>query len=94
MEAQIEAFLNVLSNTEPINFTCYPNPFSDQLYVLLSSGGNKEEEVTVVDLMGRCVYREWVRLDAGMNLLDVQCEVAPGVYVLRIGGQTQRIVRY
>ena len=94
MEAQIEAFLNVLSNTEPINFTCYPNPFSDQLYVLLSSGGNKEEEVTVVDLMGRCVYREKVLLECGMNHFAIQSELPPGLYVLRIGGLAQRIVRY
>ena len=94
MEAQIEAFLSVLSNTESIGLTCYPNPFSDQLYVLLSSEGHREEEVTVVDLMGRCVYREKVLLECGMNHFAIQSDLSPGLYVLCIGGRTQRIVRY
>ena len=94
MEAQIEAFLSVLSNTESISFTCYPNPFSDQLYVLFSSDGHKEEEMTIVDQMGRCVYREKVLLENGINHFAIQSELPPGLYVLRIGGQAQRIVRY
>lgn len=94
MEAQIEAFLSVLSNTEYTAFTCYPNPFSDRLYVLLSADGHKEEELTVVDLMGRCVYRERVLLECGVNHFAIQSDLSPGIYVLRIGGQAQRIVRY
>ena len=94
MEAQIEAFLSVLSNTEYTAFTCYPNPFSDQLHVLLTSDGHKEEELTVVDLMGRCVYRERVLLECGVNHFAIQSDLPPGIYVLRIGGQAQRIVRY
>ena len=53
-----------------------------------------EEEVTVVDLMGRCVYREKVLLECGMNHFAIQSELLPGLYVLRIGGLAQRIVRY
>ena len=94
MEAQIESFLSVLSNTESINFTCYPNPFSDLLFVLASSDEQKLEEVTVVDMMGRCVYREKVLLESGINHFAIQSELPPGLYVLRIGGRTKRIVKY
>lgn len=94
VEEQIEAFLSVLLNEEPVSIACYPNPFTDLLYLLVDSDRQREETMEIYDMMGRCVHRERVWLDSGMNHLSVQCDVAPGVYILRIGNQTQRIVSY
>lgn len=94
MEEQILAFLSLLSAEAPESFSCYPNPFSEQLYLWATSDKQKEEDLCVFDLMGRCVYQERVFLESGMNHLRVQFDAAPGVYVLRMGGWVQRIISY
>lgn len=96
MLEQLNDFYEQHSGMEerPVLVLCYPNPFTDQLYVLLSSDEHKEEEVTVVDIMGRCVYRERMLLENGINHLAIQSELPSGLYVLRIGGWTERIVKY
>lgn len=93
LEEQILAFLSELANETPESFACYPNPFSDDLYLLVSFDAQKEEDLFVFDLMGRCVHSERVLLQPGMNFLAVQCNVAPGVYVLRIGSKSLKIVK-
>ena len=94
MEAQIEAFLDVISNEAPVGFASYPNPFNDEIHILIPSDKWQTQELVVFDLMGRRLYNESLRLFDGVNQFTIQHDLASGVYVLKIGNQAQRIVKY
>ena len=94
MEDQIEAFLDVFSHEEPVSFACYPNPFTDEIHLLVASETMASTELMVFDLMGRCCYRSSVVLSYGLSEITINPELSPGVYVLKIGNQVQRIVKY
>ena len=94
MEAQIEAFLDVVFHEEPVSFACYPNPFTDEIHLLVASEKQSSTELMVFDLMGRCLYSESLRLFDGVNQFAIRLNLASGVYVMRIGNQAQRIVKY
>lgn len=94
MEMQIEAFLNVFSYEAPIGYEAYPNPFTDEIHIMVSSEKWQTQELMVFDLMGRCLYSESLRLFDGVNQFTIQPDLASGVYVMRIGNQVQRIVKY
>ena len=94
MEDQIEAFLDVFSHEEPVSFACYPNPFTDELHLLVASETMASTELMVFDLMGRCCYRSPVVLSYGLSEITINPELSPGIYVLKIGETAQRIVKY
>lgn len=94
MEVQIEAFLNVFSFEEPVGFATYPNPFSDELHLLVSSETWQTQEVMIYDMLGRCLYHGSIRLCDGIQHFVIQPDLALGVYILKIGDRTQRIVKY
>ena len=94
MEAQIEAFLDVASHEEPVSFACYPNPFTDEIHLLVTSEKQSSTELMVFDLMGRCCYRKPVVFSYGISEITVNLELSPGVYILKIGEIAQRIVKY
>ena len=94
MELQIEAFMNVLSHEAPVGYAAYPNPFNDEIHVLVPSEKWQTQDLMVFDLLGRCLYHESLRLYDGVNHFSIQPNLASGVYVLKIGNQAQRIVKY
>ena len=94
MELQIEAFMNVLSHEVPVGYAAYPNPFNDEIHVLVPSEKWQTQDLMVFDLLGRCLYHESLRLYDGVNHFSIQPNLASGVYVLKIGNQAQRIVKY
>ena len=93
LEVLIPMYLSI-PDDEPVGFTCYPNPFSDLLYVEFSSVEQKKVELRIFDVLGRCIRQEKVQLQSGMNSITIQVDLTPGVYVLQIGGHSQRIVRF
>lgn len=94
MEMQIEAFLDVFSYEAPVGYAAYPNPFNDEIHIMVSSDKWQTQELMVFDLMGRCLYSESLRLFDGVNHFTIHPDLASGVYVMRIGNQVQRIVKY
>ena len=94
MEEQIGAFLDVLSHEEPVSFACYPNPFTDEIHLLVASEKQSSTELRVFDLMGRCCYRRPVVFSYGISEITVNLELPSGVYILKIGETAQRIVKY
>ena len=94
MEAQIEAFLNVFSYEEPIGIATYPNPFTDEIHLLVSSETWQSQEVMIFDMLGRCLYHDNLKLYNGVQHFVIHPDLSSGVYVLKIGDHVQRIVRY
>ena len=93
LEALIPMYLNIPDN-ELIGFTCYPNPFSNLLYIQFPSVEQKKVEMRIFDVLGRCIRQEKVQLQSGMNSIAIQVDLTQGVYLLQIGGHSQRIVRF
>ena len=75
------------------NVWCYPNPFSDEIHLFLQTDDEKIHEIAIYDLLGRKVLSEIVVTDNG-NEIILNPKLPAGVYVLKMGGHSQRIVRY
>jgi hypothetical protein len=69
---------------------CYPNPFTDEIHLHWCADNGKAHEVAIYDVMGRKVFFEICR--GGEVVLEPH--LPPGLYVLKVGAYTQRIVRY
>ena len=72
---------------------CYPNPFSDEIHIGVEAKGLGAKEVVIYDLLGRKVFSKTVVTENG-NEIILNPELPAGVYVLKMGGHSQRIVRY
>jgi hypothetical protein len=94
MEAQIEAFLDVFSQEELASLVIYPNPFTDEIHLIVSSEIGQSQEVMIFDMLGRCLYHDNLRLYDGVQHFVIHPNLSSGVYVLKIGDHAQRIVRY
>ena len=94
MEAQIEAFLDVFSQEELASLVIYPNPFADEIHLLVSSEIGQSQEVMIFDMLGRCLYHDNLRLYDGVQHFVIHPNLSSGVYVLKIGNHAQQIVRY
>lgn len=73
--------------------SCYPNPFSDEIYLRWLSDDGKADEIAIYDVLGRKVFSETLGDDKIDEIVIRPCLPA-GVYVLKAGSYTQRIVRY
>ena len=72
---------------------CYPNPFSDEIHIGVEAEGLGAKEVVIYDLLGRKVFSKTVVTENG-NEIILNPELPAGVYVLKMGDHSQRIVRY
>jgi hypothetical protein len=72
---------------------CYPNPSCDEIHIGIEAEGFGAKEVVIYDLLGRKVFSEMVVAENG-NEIILNPELPAGVYVLKMGGHSQRIVRY
>ena len=79
-----------IEEKDPIIVSCYPNPFTDEVRLLWRTGEVKEKEVAIYDVLGRKVFSE----TCSSNEVTLKPELPAGVYVLKVGAFTQRIVRY
>ena len=94
MEMQIKAFMNVFSYEEPVGFVVYPNPFTDEIRLLVLSEMEMSKEVTITDMLGHCVYHEDWQVDNGVQHFVIHPNLTPGMYILKVGNYVQRIVKY
>lgn len=72
---------------------CYPNPFSDEIHLCWLSDEERMHEIAIYDVLGRRVFSE-AFVAENSDEITINPDLAPGVYVLKIGGHSQRIVRY
>lgn len=70
--------------------SCYPNPFTDEIHLLCNG---KAQEVAVYDVLGRKVFFETCGADKGDEII-LKPNLPSGLYVLKVGSYTERIVRY
>lgn len=91
-EQELDEFLSVDENNESAVMVCYPNPSSGQFTLLLFSEKGDMLPLEVDDVRGQRVYHEMKRVEAGENVIQLDLQLASGLYLLRLGSVTQRIL--
>lgn len=87
LRKNIDGSLSV-NEIEVSNLNVYPNPVIDVLNISFDS--NENVDVIVMDMSGRIVHNEpSSTLISGINLSDQPS----GMYLVKIGNQTQRIIK-
>lgn len=76
------------------DFALYPNPSTGEMHIIIESEVCGQNEIAIYDMMGRKVFSTNCWLDNGFNDIVIQPNVSAGLYVIKIGSITQRIVRY
>ena len=69
---------------------CYPNPFADEIRLRCPSDDGDAQEVAIYDVLGRKVFSE----TCGADEVILKPNLPAGVYVMKVGAYTQRIVKY
>lgn len=91
--APLHDFLIGLPENQSKSLLCYPNPFSDEIHLRFDAEIMVEDELAIYDILGRKVFSETAVAENG-NEITLNPNLPAGLYVLRIGSQSQRIVRY
>lgn len=74
-------------------FSIYPNPVTDMLYVSPKKQLTANALVAIIDLQGRVIREEKLSQNNGAVIpLDVS-SLAQGVYLVKFNGQVQRLVK-
>ena len=72
---------------------CYPNPTAGEIHLCIPAQQFCPSEIVIYDIMGRKVFCQPCRLIEGQTLITISPNLAAGVYVLKIGDLTQKIIR-
>lgn len=86
----------VIGLPEPlaVTFDCFPNPSHDDIHLLINSVNNEDSEICIYDMMGRIVFDMPYRCTEGINEITIRPNLEAGIYLLKVGSYTHRIVRY
>lgn len=76
------------------SFQCYPNPSSSEIHISITADTFGTNEISIYDMMGRKVFATTISNEVGVSEFTLNPNLSLGVYVLRVGELTQRIVRY
>ena len=78
----------LIMNTETEeSVTVFPNPFTDQLHIIINSKENRSVQLSLTDLSGRKVYSADQELIEGENQLILNTlHLSPAMYILNIDG--------
>lgn len=73
-------------------FTVYPNPSSEEIHFKWQPKEEKMVEIAIFDILGRKVFSKTVADNVGETTLNPILQA--GVYLLKIGSHTEKIIRY
>ncbi len=79
---------------ESQTLSCYPNPTIGDIRLSFDADAHGNTEVDIYDMMGRKVFIQHCTVIQGHNDIVLQPDLKAGVYVLKVGRYTQRIVRF
>ena len=92
----IEALNDYLGivDSQIAEFQCYPNPSSEEIHIVISAEKMMASEIAIYDLLGRKVFALPFVFVGGRNEVTIHPQLETGIYLLRMGSYTQKIVRY
>lgn len=75
----------VQHNLDETMLTIYPNPVRHQITISLPANGSEKTELRLVDITGRQVQVQKIKLQAGKNLVHMKVnDLTPGIYLLQV----------
>ncbi|MBR4838166.1 MAG: CotH kinase family protein [Bacteroidales bacterium] len=89
-EDELEDFLSVEENLV-LNY-CYPNPSSGVFVISFYSNTNETAPVRIYDCLGRLVWLDYNKIEPGNNLIKFNVDLEPGLYIVKLGKSTKRII--
>ena len=92
----LEELNDFLTIDEPqvVGFQCFPNPSSNEIHLFFDGEAFGKGEIAIYDLMGRKVFAQSVTWNSGFNEITLNPDLQAGVYVLKMGSHTEKIIRY
>lgn len=90
----LDDFLWDLPEYQQESLLCYPNPSSGEIHVCIDSERLDADEISIYDMLGRKVFAISCQFDNANPSITFNPHLEAGVYVMKIGGLTQRILRY
>lgn len=88
---EIQQFISV-EDTLASSFVCAPNPSNGDFRIILHSNDNGILPLQIYDVTGRLVYSKELYIFESENILPIQTHLSSGLYLLRIGEKTCRLV--
>ena len=88
---ELSAFLSV-NDSLHVEFSCYPNPTQGELHLFIDADDFGFEQIAIYDLLGRQVYSSACAVSQGNNGVTLHPNLPSGIYVLKIGKQSVKIV--
>ena len=83
----------LINEVGTMRIACFPNPSTGPFHLLVETDNSGGGMITIYDLLGRMVYSQPYLLSEKTNEITIHPNLAPGVYLLNVGGQTLRIVK-
>ena len=74
------------------SFVCSPNPSSGSFRIIVHSSDNNILPLAIYDVMGRLVYTKDLYVFAMENAIPVQTQLSAGLYLVKIGDMTSRLM--
>ena len=72
----------------------FPNPFSDELHISIDTYNSGAHDIAIYDMLGRKVFSQQCRFAAGGNSVTINPQLPTGIYFLKVGSLTQKIICY
>ena len=79
-----------VSNTD--DFACYPNPIQDVVNIKMLDGRSRAVAFDLLDITGVSYMRGTIYIPA-CEVITLHLDLPPGVYAIKIGARTHRIVK-
>ena len=76
-----------------LQISCYPNPFATEIRIRIESSHFCSDEIAIYDMLGRRVFVHPCRMAKGQNHITISPNLRSGVYLLRVAGCSQKIVK-
>ena len=86
-------FMDVDENMVIRSLFCYPNPFSDKIHIIVNAERKESKEIAIYDMMGRKVFATTCGDCEGSNEIILHPALPAGVYVMRVGAYSTKIVK-
>ena len=77
----------------PDRFTCFPNPTSEHVRLILLDSLSEANEVAVYDLSGRLVHKEALPSFSN-DPIEIAATLQSGIYIISIGKHVEKLVIY
>lgn len=90
-QQEILSYISI-DDTLATSFVCAPNPSTDFFRVIIHSSNNTILPLVIYDVMGHCVYTKDLYVFASKNVIPITTHLSAGVYIVKIGDMTTRLV--